>query len=127
MAPCGRLGGAFLAAREGMRARLFAASILSCFLVAALSAEAQDARALHARHDALRAQLADNPFGRALHVESSETSGEQQGAIYAVVEQPFKRVLAGLRHAAQWCEVLIVQANVKNCEASNRTGEALAI
>lgn len=110
-----------------MRARRFAASIVSTFLAAALSAEAQDARSLRARHEALRAELADNPFGRPLHVESSETSGEQRGAIYAVIEQPFKRVVTGLRHAAQWCEVLILQANVKNCEASNRAAEALAI
>jgi len=110
-----------------MRGRLFAASIVSTFLAAALSAEAQDARTLRARHEALRAELADNPFGRPLHVESSETSGEQRGAIYAVIEQPFKRVVTGLRHAAQWCEVLILQANVKNCEASNRAAEALAI
>jgi hypothetical protein len=96
-------------------------------LVFGFPAEAQDARTLRARHEALRAELADNPFGRPLHVESSETSGEQRGAIYAVIEQPFKRVVTGLRHAAQWCEVLILQANVKNCEASNRAAEALAI
>lgn len=111
----------------GMRARLFAASMTWTLLAFAFAVEAQDARALHARHAALRSQLADNPFGRPLHVESGEDSGEQRGAIYAVIEQPFQRVATGLRHAAQWCEVLILQANVKHCEASNRGAEALAI
>lgn len=87
-------------------------------LVLALPVQAQDAKALRARHAALKAQLADNAFGRPLYVESSENGGVQKGAIYAVLEQPFKRVAEGLRRAAQWCDALIVQANVKNCEAS---------
>jgi hypothetical protein len=109
-----------------MRARLFAAALTSVLLFA-LPVEAQDARTLHARHAALRVELADNPFGRPLVVESSEGSGEHKGAVYAVIEQPFKRVLAGLRNSSQWCEVLILQANVKNCEASTRGAEGLAI
>ena len=51
-------------------------------------------------HAALRAELADNPFGRPLYVESSENAGEHKGAIYADIEQPFKRVGAALRRAA---------------------------
>ena len=82
-------------------------------------AQAQDAQALRARHAALRAQLADNPFGRPLQVESSESGGEHQGAVYAVIEQPFKRVSSALRTPAQWCDVLILQANVKHCAAPN--------
>jgi hypothetical protein len=93
----------------------------------AIPVQAQDAQALRARHAALRAQLADNPFGRPLHVESSESSGQHKGAIYAVVEQPFKHVGAALRRAAQWCDVLILLASVKNCEASNSGGEAISI
>jgi hypothetical protein len=89
--------------------------------------QAQDAQALRARHAALRAELADNPFGRPLYVESSESAGQHKGAIYAVIEQPFKRVGEALRHAAQWCDVLILQANVKNCTASNGGTESLSI
>jgi hypothetical protein len=97
--------------------------LLTCLAVTLLAIAvpvvAQDAHALRARHAALRAQLADNPFGRPLHVESSESSGAHQGAIYAVMAQPFERVAPALRSAAQWCEVLILQANVKHCEAPN--------
>lgn len=95
-------------------------------ILAALPVQAQDAQALRARHAALRTQLADNPFGRPLNVESSENSGEHRGAIYAVIEQPFKRVGPALRRAGQWCDVLILQANVKNCEAAS-SGDTLGI
>src|SRR5262245_51776267 len=97
-------------------------------LALATAAEAQDAQALRARHAALRGELADNPFGRPLHVESSENGSEHKGAVYAVLEQPFSRVATALRGPAQWCEVLILQANIKDCEASDRRGaEALSI
>ena len=89
--------------------------------------QAQDAQGLRARHAALRAELANNPFGRPLYVESSENSGEHKGAIYAVIEQPFKHVGAALRRAGQWCDVLILQANVKKCESSNSGAEALSM
>jgi hypothetical protein len=109
-----------------MRACLFTSMALM-LLALAIPVQAQDAHALRARHAALRAELADNPFGRSLYVESSENSGEHKGAIYAVIEQPFKQVGPALRRAAQWCDVLIVQANVKNCEASNAGAETLSI
>ena len=96
-------------------------------LAFAFPVEAQDAQALRARHAALRAELADNPFGRPLYVESSENHGEHKGAIYAVIDQPFKRVGEALRRSAQWCDVLILQANVKNCESSSGGGGALSI
>jgi hypothetical protein len=109
-----------------MRGCLFTSMALM-LLALANPVQAQDANALRARHEALRAQLADNPFGRSLYVESSEKSGEHKGAIYAVIEQPFKHVGGALRRAAQWCDVLIVQANVKNCEASNAGAETLSL
>jgi hypothetical protein len=103
-----------------MRACVFISMALM-LLVVAIPVQAQNAQALRARHAALRAELADNPFGRPLYVESSENAGEHKGAIYAVIEQPFTRVGSALRRAGQWCDVLILQANVKNCEAGNDT------
>lgn len=95
-------------------------------LLSIAAAQAQDAQALRERHAALRPELANNPFGQPLYVESSEGAGQQKGAVYAVLEQPFKRVGRALERAAQWCEVLILQANVKHCEASDR-GEMLIL
>jgi hypothetical protein len=109
-----------------MPASLFTSLVLMLSALAS-PVQAQDAQALRARHAALRAELADNPFGRPLHVESSENAGQHKGAIYAVIEQPFKPVGEALRHAVQWCDVLILQANVKNCEASNGSVESLSI
>src|SRR5918996_3166994 len=107
-----------------MRAWLRSSTALA-LLILAIPAQAQDAQALRARHAALRAELADNPFGRPLHLESSESGSEHRGTVYAVIEQPFKRVGPSLRRAAQWCDVLILQANVKNCEASNGGADTL--
>ena len=109
-----------------MRA-LFAALIVSTFLAAALSAEAQDARTLRARHEALRAELADNPFGRPLARRIERDLGRAARRDLRRDRAAVQASGDGLRHAAQWCEVLILQANVKNCAASNRAAEALAI
>jgi hypothetical protein len=112
---------------RGMRAWV-SGSTAVMLLALATPIAAQDAHALRARHAALRAELADNPFGRPLYVESSENAGAHKGAIYAVIEQPFKHVGAALRRAAQWCDVLILQANVKNCETASHGGpETLSI
>jgi hypothetical protein len=109
-----------------MQAYVCAAVALTS-LALAVQAHAQDAQALRARHAALQAKLAHNAFGRPLYVESSQKGGEHKGSIYAVIEQPFQRVGAALRRAAPWCDVLIVQANVKNCEASASGGETLSL
>jgi hypothetical protein len=100
--------------------------LVSILLASAVPAAAQDAQSLRERHGALRTELAENPFGRPIHVESHEEGGQHKGAVYAVLEQPFKRVSASLRNGAQWCEVLILQPNVKHCEAANG-GAALTL
>ena len=92
---------------------------LILFALIAGPAQAQDAAALRARHSALQAQLANNPFGRALHVESSASGSAHKGEIHAVIEQPYKIVAAGLGRAAHWCEVLLLQVNIKRCDATD--------
>lgn len=78
---------------------------------------AQDAGALRERHAALREQLSGNSFGRPLHVESTEASGEHAGKVYAVVDKPFGMVQPALRGAQRWCRILVLPVNVKGCEA----------
>jgi hypothetical protein len=87
-------------------------------------AQAQDAGALRARHDALREALAGNPFGRPLHVVSSADGGKHKGEIYAVIDEPYRAVASALVRAATWCDVLVLQVNVKRCDASD--GKVLA-
>ena len=99
--------------------------VLVCAAVCSI-AQAQDAGALRKRHAELRAQLADNPFGRPLHVDSSASGGAHSGEIYALIEQPFSVVSKALVRPEHWCDILKLQVNVKRCEASDGTLAALA-
>jgi hypothetical protein len=98
--------------------------LLLCAALVCATAQAQDAGALRARHAALHEQLANNPFGRPLHVESSTSGGTQggkthNGEIYAVIEQPYRVVAPALARAAPWCDILTLLVNVKRCHASD--------
>jgi hypothetical protein len=96
-------------------------------LVCALApmAQAQNATALHARHAGLSAALAHNAFGRALVLESSEATGHLNGDIYARVDQPFARLSGAMQSVGQWCDILILHLNVKQCRPVN--GDSLAL
>jgi hypothetical protein len=92
-------------------------ALLPLVLCAAFAAQAQDAGGLRTRHAALKDQLANNPFGRALHVDSTVTGGAHKGEIYAVIDKPFSEVSRALARPANWCNVVTLQINVKRCEA----------
>ena len=98
-------------------ALFFAASVCG-------AAQAQDAEALRARHAALHQQLANNPFGRTLHVESSASGGAHKGDVYAVIEHPYDVVAPALARPAHWCDILMLQLNIKRCSAAS--GDSLA-
>jgi hypothetical protein len=85
-------------------------------------AQAQDAVSLRARHAALREQLAHNPFGRPIHLASTENPGDVRGDVYALIEQPYVVVGAALRSVDNWCDVLILHQNVKGCRSSGAVG-----
>lgn len=105
---------------------------LTAVLLLALStlpAQARDAaEALRARHLELRAQLADNPFQRPLHLQSQQSAERLQGDIYAVLDQPYALVGPALQGGEHWCDILILHLNVKRCLASaDKRGELLRI
>ncbi|MDQ2926569.1 MAG: hypothetical protein M3R22_00150, partial [Pseudomonadota bacterium] len=52
-------------------------------LLALPAAVAQDANSLHARYVALQDRFANNQFGRPLVLESTQTSGDLRGDVYA--------------------------------------------
>jgi hypothetical protein len=81
----------------------------------AIPAWAQDAPALLARHDALSAQLASNPFNRPVYLESTQAPDRLQGEVYAEIEQPFSLVGTNLKEMNHWCDILILHLNVKGC------------
>lgn len=84
------------------------------------AAQAQDAAALLARHASLREQLASNPFHRPLVLESTHTSNDLKGDVYAVLDQPFTVVAPALQGMQHWCDLLILHLNVKNCSAAGK-------
>ncbi|HSC65335.1 MAG TPA: hypothetical protein VLD35_16965 [Caldimonas sp.] len=79
---------------------------------------AQDAATLRARHSALQDKFAHNQFGRPLVLESTETSGDLKGDVYAVVDHPFAMVTQALQTPEHWCDILILHLNVKRCRVS---------
>ena len=91
---------------------------LFCAALLAGPAQAQDAGGLRARHSALQDKLTNNPFGRALHVESAVAGNAQKGEIYAAIDKPFAVVSRALARPAHWCDILTLQVNIKGCETS---------
>ena len=80
--------------------------------------DAGQASALRAQHEALRDQLATNPFRRPLVLESTQTSNDVKGNIHAVVSSPFGKVREALAGPQGWCEILILHLNTKYCSVS---------
>src|SRR5262245_24131135 len=99
-----------------MRVLAFVALLLASIAHAAQDQAAVDA--LRARHAALKSDLANNAFGRPLHLESAQIEGEITGNIHAVLDHPFGRLNAALDAADHWCDILILHLNIKQCRSS---------
>ena len=83
---------------------------------------------LRAKYMELGKQLRNNPFQRALYLESSQSSNDLKGEIYVVVDYPFAIVNGALNNPAHWCDVLILHINVKYCNASSdKDGTVLTV
>ena len=98
-----------------------AGAVLAIALCASLPALAQDAATLRARHAALQDKFASSQFGRPLVLESTQTSGDLKGDVYAVVDYPFTTVQRALQSAEHWCDILILHLNVKRCKTTGAT------
>lgn len=86
--------------------------------VAGATASADGAQALRERHQALRAELAKNAFGRPIHLDSRENAAELRGDAHAVVEHPFDTLRSALQRPEAWCDILILVFNIKQCETA---------
>jgi hypothetical protein len=82
---------------------------------AAAGDAAADAQALRERHAELQQALSQSPFQRPLVLRSGTSDSAPQGDVYALLDHPFAAVAASLREASSWCEILILQTNVKRC------------
>lgn len=86
------------------------------------------AEPLRAKYTELGKQLLNNQFQRALYLNSTESSNDSKGEIYAVVDYPFATVNAALNNPAHWCDVLLLHFNVKYCHASSdKAGTILSV
>jgi hypothetical protein len=111
-------------ARVGVVALLCAGATLA----RAAESDAHSAAALRVKHAELRNPLRDNPFGKPLHLDSSETPDGVKGDIHALVDHPFAAVAAALSSPGDWCELLILHVNVKYCRtASGGEGTVLNV
>jgi hypothetical protein len=100
------------------KVRTWVAALLLCLgatTAPAQSAAGDSVQALRERYAELQEPLRNNPFGRALHLDSVQNSGDLRGDIHAVVEHPFATLGAALGKAETWCDVLILHLNVKQC------------
>lgn len=79
--------------------------------------QADGASQLRARYAQLSSALADNQFHAPLYLESTETDQQSEGHLYAVIDDSFAQVSAGLSDPAHWCDVLILHLNTKYCRA----------
>jgi hypothetical protein len=93
---------------------------------AAIAGENGSSTALRAMYATHRADIEKSKFGKPLHLQSKQTANTLQGDIYAVIDQPFAKVQAALAEPSNWCDILILHPNVKDCRSNpNVAGEPL--
>ena len=83
-------------------------------------AQASPNEILKGRFESVRNASKDNPFGRDLFLESSESSTELKGDVYARVDSPYAKLAAALKQPANWCDVLNLHINTKSCVPDGR-------
>jgi hypothetical protein len=84
-------------------------------LVCATGSYAQDAVGLQQRWAEHKQDIASSRFGKPLVLYSKQTGSTLTGDVYALVQQPFATVSASFQGIEQWCDILILHINVKNC------------
>ncbi|MDN3920112.1 hypothetical protein [Roseateles violae] len=98
---------------------LLATGLLTLASIA--SAQSAGGAALLARYESLQPQLARSPFQRPLLLQSQGSDGAPQGDVYAVIAHPMSSVAPALQRPAQWCEVLLLQLNIKRCQPAENS------
>ncbi len=77
-----------------------------------------NAASLRAEYGALRERLDHNQFHAPLYLNSQQSAERFEGDVYGVIDHPFATVGAALKETSQWCDILILHLNVKDCRAS---------
>ena len=104
-----------------------AVAFASAMLMATLPTLAQSMSSasgqLLQKHEALESKLSQNPYGRPLVIESSETDQRVNGHAYGVVDFPFAVLSQQLKKPANWCEIMILHTNTKYCRAEGSAAD----
>ena len=79
------------------------------------------AAALRAKYAALQEPLDHSQFQKPLYLDSIETGDRLQGELYGVLDDPFASARSSLKLASQWCDILALHLNVKDCRVSEAT------
>lgn len=79
---------------------------------------------LNSKYSSVVKTLRNNPFQRALDLDSVEASNNLKGDVYAVVDYPFATVQTALQKPTSWCDVLILHLNTKYCKAQSDSKNA---
>jgi hypothetical protein len=93
----------------------FALAVLALTLLGGAAAAPGDGSALLSRYENLKPALARSPFQRPLLLESNASSSEPHGDVYAVIAEPFASLMPALQRAEHWCDILLLQLNIKRC------------
>ncbi|RFC35110.1 MAG: hypothetical protein DID92_2727744543 [Candidatus Nitrotoga sp. SPKER] len=108
--------------------------LLACFISADAGIAHADipgmnsAASLHAKYLGLRDTFSHTQFQLPLKLDSSQTSTDLEGDIYALMDYPFATVSTALKEATHWCDVLILHLNVKYCrESVDKPGSNLTV
>jgi hypothetical protein len=90
-------------------------------LAAAASAIASaEGDSLRSHHASMVPQLANSVFHQPLVLESTQTSGDLKGDVFAVVDHEFGKLEGALQGVEVWCDVLILHLNVKYCRSTGK-------
>jgi hypothetical protein len=93
-------------------------ALACCLALIAAGAQAQSAPALQAQYANLQHALAQSPFQRPMVLRANASTEAPHGNVYAIVNHPFSAVGSAFQRPAHWCDVLMLQLNVKRCEVT---------
>ncbi|HEY1325586.1 MAG TPA: hypothetical protein VGI14_01520 [Casimicrobiaceae bacterium] len=77
------------------------------------------AAALRARYAELQDRLHDSAFGLALTVDSQQLPERLAGDLYGVINDSFGTLRSTLVDRPQWCQLLLLHINVKDCRTAS--------
>lgn len=107
---------------RGLLTLMLGCSAVAGALAQDRAAASTGAVALQARYSALQEQLHNGGFKRPLLLESTQSSDDLKGDVWAVVEYPFSTVSQALQGTGHWCDILILHLNVKHCRPAGGAG-----